>query len=133
MIVDLNDEVDEGTAGEANNIFTVSYKVDRSLAVEASATLTTGQSLNFFGANLDLTWDGNVFNMLGNARIGQLSGVDYQTSHYDQVSGVATNTSAVNPQPGTIFAILTDEGNRGILRVDNRSVATINITYRIYN
>lgn len=133
FVVDLNNEVNEGTNGEGNNTFTIAYKVDRSLAIESSATLNAGQSINFFGANVDLSWDGNAFNMPGNARIGVLNGVDYVTSHYDQVAPAAVNTQAVSPQPGTIFAILTDEGNAGILRVDNRNGSQVTITYRIYN
>lgn len=133
IVVDLNNEVAEGTAGEANNIFTIAYKVDRSIATEGSTTLNASQSINFFGANVDLSWDGNVFNMPGNARIGQLAGTDYQSAHYDQVAAVATGTSVINPQTGQVFAILTDEGNRGVLRVDNRNGSSVTITYRIYN
>ncbi|PJF45073.1 MAG: hypothetical protein CUN55_00615 [Phototrophicales bacterium] len=132
IIVDLNNQVAEGTAGESNNIFTVAYKVDRPVVVEATATLVGTQSIDFYGGTTDLTWDGSSFNMNSGALIGQLTGVDYLTSHYDQVASAATATSFANPQPAQIFAIITAEGNRGILRVDNRNGATIVITYRIY-
>jgi branched-chain amino acid transport system substrate-binding protein len=137
IIVDLNSQVFEGSAGsvgESNNIYILTYKVDRSVAAQAQTSLSSGGSVNFFGPNIDLNWDGSTFSTpVGAARIGPLSaGITFETSHYDQVPTYATSTSAGNPPVGGVYAFITDEGYYGVLRVDGRSGLDIVFTYRVY-
>lgn len=132
IVVDLNNEVPEGATGEGNNIYTFAYKVDRAVAVQAQTVLNSGLSINFAGANLDMTWTGSSFNMLGAAKIGMLSGQTYENAYYDQVPGVAVNASFGGPTPGMVFAFITDEGQYGFFRVDNVSGTDVTLTYRVY-
>ena len=137
IVVDLNDEVAEGAAGENNNIFTVSYKVDRAVTTEAQVTLFPGNTFNFAGPSDDLTWDGNVITMStssGDARIGLVGGgLDYVTAAFGDVTTYATGTTFANPQPGQVFAMITDEDEYGYMRVDNRNGTNVTVTYRIYD
>lgn len=137
IVVDLNNAVNEGTAGENNNIFTVSYKVDRATTTEAQVTLFPGNTFNFAGATDDLSWDGNTITMStasGNARIGLVTGgLDYVTATYDDVTTFATSTTQANPQPGNVFAIITDEDEYGYMRIDNRNGSNVTLTFRIYD
>lgn len=137
IVVDLNGQVFEGadgSPGETNNIYILSYKVDRSVAAQAQTSLTSGGSVNFFGANNDLNWDGSTFSTPpGTARIGVLpAGVTFETAYYDQVPTYATSTSVGNPPVGAVYAIITDEGYYGVLRIDGRSGLDIVFTYRVY-
>lgn len=133
FVVDLNNQVFEGTAGETNNTFNIAYKVDRAIATQAQSTLNASFSINFFGPNLDMTWTGTQFNMLGAAKIGLMpAGQTYEIVHYDQVPSNATGTSFSNPAPGMVFAIITDEGQYGFFRVDNLVGSDITISYRVY-
>ncbi|NDJ84462.1 MAG: ABC transporter substrate-binding protein [Chloroflexi bacterium] len=134
IVVDLNDQVDEGPAGEGNNIYTVSYKVDRAIVAQSQLNVNPGMAVNFYGPNVDMTWDGaNITMTPGTARIGPVpADVTYDSAHYGLVSSYATNTSVANPQPGNTFAIITDEGQYGFIRIDGRNGNVLVLTYRIY-
>lgn len=134
FVVDLNNEVFEGAVGETNNIFTIAYKVDRQVAILTQSALVPSQSLNFYGPNVDMNWNGSTLTMVpGAARIGFVAGETFETSHYGQVASFATGTSYGNPQPGNLFAIITEEGYYGFMRIDNRDGANnLTISYRIY-
>ena len=136
IIVDLNNNVNEGTEGENNNLYTIAYKVDRTTVSEAQAVLSPAGSINFYGANVDLSWDGTTFTastISGMARIGAVgAGLDFVTAHYDVVSTYATGTSYSNPAQGQTFAIITDEGDYGYLQVNSFNGSNVTFTYRIY-
>lgn len=137
FVVDLNSQVFEGadgSPGETNNVYILSYKVDRSAVAQAQSSMTSGGSVNFYGATNDLSWDGSSFSTPpGTARIGPLpAGVTFETAHYDQVPTYATLTALGNPPVGGVYAIITDEGYYGVLRVDGRSGLDVVFTYRIY-
>lgn len=134
FVVDLNNEVFEGAAGETNNIYTMAYKVDRQVAILTQSALVPGQSLNLYGPNVDLSWDGGTLTMVpGAARIGFVVGETFETAHYGQVATFATSTNYGNPQPGNLFAVITEEGYYGFLRIDNRDGANnLTVSYRIY-
>ena len=60
------------------------------------------------------------------------AGITFETAHYDQVPTYATLTALGNPPVGGVYAIITDEGYYGVLRVDGRSGLDVVFTYRIY-
>ena len=137
FVVDLNEEVFEGGAGspgESNNLFIKAYRVDKPVLTEAQTTLTPGLSINFFGPNLDMSWDGSTFTMAGGlARIGVMaSGQTYDIVHYGQVAGSAVNNAISVSPPGTVFAIITQEGDYGFIRIDSTGGGNVTFTYRIY-
>lgn len=143
VIADLNNEVDEGPIGEANNNFIYRYKVDR-----PSILNVTTLSL---GAAIDLDGDGLLdvnFNAAGLGANGTCNGSSYcvgllspalnwDTAHYDAVSslnginaGTILNASI---QPGTTIGVLTASGNRVVLRVDAFTPGlSITFVYRRY-
>jgi hypothetical protein len=144
IIADLNNQINEGGPGEANNSnYTYRYKVDRSSFANSS---TLG-----FGASIDLDGNGIIdinYNASGISTNAPCNGSAYcigllsptltwDSAHYDAISGTfGINTNLVLNvalTPGATLGILTDSGKRAVLRVDaiNPGVA-VTFTYRIY-
>jgi ABC-type branched-subunit amino acid transport system substrate-binding protein len=134
VVLDLNSQVNEGAAGETNNIFTISYKVDRSLKLETQSTLNAPANVDLSVNTInDLSWDGVNLTTLNGALIGVFVGETYQTAHRDLAATVATSGALNNPQIGAVVAFRSDEGLFGVIRIDNRIGNALTITYRIYN
>jgi branched-chain amino acid transport system substrate-binding protein len=147
IIADLNNEINEGPDGEANNDdFNFTYKLDRQLILINSTTLSAGSSIDlegnvtpvtdisYTGASLDTTAP-----CTGTAScIGLISpALNWDTSHYDSIS--SANGVTVNSIPngslgvGSTIGVLTAEGRRAVIRVDSFNPGvSITITYRVY-
>jgi len=142
IVADLNNQLDEGI-GEANNVYTFKYKVDRSSITNVS-TLGVGSSIDIDGGSAnDITFTaagiqttapcGGAINC-----VGLLSpSLNWDTAHYDAVSSTfginTTQVLNVALVPGTTIGILTDLGNRVVLRVDSVVPGvSISFTYRRY-
>lgn len=143
IVADLNNQLDEGP-GETNNVYSFRYKVDRSSITNVS-TLGIGSGIDLDGGSgFDLFFTaagvqtgapcGGTVNCMG-----LLSpSLNWDTAHYDAVSptfGVNT-TQVINVAlvPGTTIGILTDLGNRVVLRVDSVVPGvSISFTYRRYS
>ncbi len=147
IVADLNNQVAEG-AGEANNNnFTFNYKVDRQSILINSTTLPTGGTVDLEGnvtPQNDLVFDASGLNTGTPCTpdtsycIGILSpALNFDTAHYDAVTAAnLINQSAIpNAQliPGTTLGVVTQEGNRAVVRVDaiNPGVS-ITLTWRVY-
>lgn len=148
IIADLNNQLNEGSGGEANNDdFTFNYKVDRQLILINSTTLGTGAQLDLEGnvtPQFDLTYTTSglqtTASCTGSANcIGLLSPTfTYDTAHYDAInSGNGINQTSIpnaSLSPGTTLGILTAEGRRGVIRVDGiQPGVSITLTYRVYS
>lgn len=148
VVADLNTQVDEGPAGEANNSnFTFNYKVDRPLALINSITLPINGQLDLEGnvtPAFDVQFTAAGLNTTaacaGTANcIGVLSpGLTWDTVHFDAISGATGINQSGLPQsvltPGATIGVLTAEGNRGVIRVDAVVPgSSITLTYRLYN
>ncbi|MEQ8677472.1 MAG: ABC transporter substrate-binding protein [Aggregatilineales bacterium] len=147
IVADLNNEVNEGAVGEANNSsFNFNYKVDRPLILINSTTLNTGASVDLEG-NLtpqpDIQYTGAGLNTVGTCTattncIGLISpALDWNTSHYDALSAAnGINTTFIANAaliPGATIGVFTAEGRRGVVRVDSINPGvSITLTYRIY-
>lgn len=147
IVADLNDEVNEGATGEANNSnFLFNYKVDRSLVLINSATLNSGANIDLEG-NLtpqpDIQYTGAGLNTVGVCSattdcIGLLSpNLDWNTSHYDAITAAnGINTTFIANAaltPGATVGVFTAEGRKGVIRVDNINPGvSITLTYRVY-
>lgn len=144
IIADLNNQVDEGVAGEANNSnYIMNYIADRGVLVTSSVTLGVGGQIDLDtpSGTIDLNWDGNQLTALNGAQIYVMSNVqNLESVHYDLIN-VSTNSS---PIPGTVlnnayvgFVTNTGDQRRGVIRVDNVVISgatgQITITYRTYN
>lgn len=147
IVADLNNEVNEGAVGEANNSsFIFNYKVDRPLILINSTTLNTGASVDLEG-NLapqpDIQYTGAGLNTVGVCSattdcIGLISpALDWNTSHYDALTAAnGINTTFIANAalvPGATVGVFTAEGRRGVIRVDSINPGvSITLTYRIY-
>lgn len=144
IIADLNNQVDEGSTGEANNsVFLHTYKLDR-LNLSNIATLATGATLDLdANGTVDINYSSAGLNTNGACNttvycIGILSPTyTYDTAHYDIVTagnGIGgTSVLNISLNPGTTLGVLTDTGKRVVLRVDaiNPGVS-VTLTYRFY-
>lgn len=147
IVADLNNEVNEGAVGEANNaVFAFNYRLDRQLILINNTTLNNGATIDLEG-NItpitDLQYTGAGLNTAGTCNntsncIGLLSPAqNWDTSHYDAISAATgINTTFIanaSLTPGTTVGVLTAEGRRAVLRVDaiNPGIS-ITITYRVY-
>ncbi len=133
IVADLNNEVAEGAVGETNNLFSISYKVDRSVQFEQVRNYA-GAANDDLSANAtqDISWDGTNLTAINGALIGLFSSDNYATAHYDGAVATATSTVFANPSVGAIIAFRSDDGRYGVIRIDGRSGTQINFTYRIY-
>jgi len=146
IVADLNSEVSEGDAGEANNIFDYTYKLDQGSFGVNNATLGSGSSIDLNPAltvSNDIQYTGAGLQTVGtcdgtNNCIGLISPtLSWESAHFDAIA----STNGVNAgfisnaalQPGATIGILTAEGARGVIRVDaiNPGVS-ITFTFRIY-
>lgn len=147
IVADLNNEVPESEAGEANNDdFIFTYRVDRALTLINNTSLGVGTQLDLEGnvtPNFDVQYTGAGLNTVGTCSstancIGLISPtLTWDTSHYDAISAAggvnATFVANAALTPGATIGILTAEGRRGVLRVDaiNPGVS-ITLSYRLY-
>jgi hypothetical protein len=142
IIADLNNEVAEGTTGEANNnTFQFSYLLDRALFSTGQVTLNPGGTVDLEnnGAAQDVRWNaaGNALEVVGGNFIAVIPNTDYNNIHYDALSpGIINQTSIpVGSLPaGIVVGVITVDGRRGAMRVDNAVTpgGTITLTYRAY-
>ncbi|HEX2620920.1 MAG TPA: CARDB domain-containing protein, partial [Phototrophicaceae bacterium] len=144
IVADLNQQVDEGQAGEANNsAFHYKYRVDRP-SLTNSTTMTSGSVLDMdFNGVADINFNASGLNSNGGCNgsaycIGMISpALTWDTAHYDVITfagGVNTNSILSGSlTPGTTIGVLTDSGKRAVIRVDAINPgATLTITYRTY-
>ncbi len=134
LVVDLNGLVNEGTAGEANNLYPVSYTFDHPLQMEDTRTLNPGQELDLIGSGVNqLRWDGTNLLGINGAQVVLLPGLTWTTVYYDVLplmSGTAVARASLTPGP--IIGLTTSEGLRGYLRVNSLSGDALSLTYRVY-
>ncbi|MBZ0320544.1 MAG: ABC transporter substrate-binding protein [Anaerolineae bacterium] len=133
IVADLNNEVVEGAVGETNNIFNISYKVDRAVQTEQVRNYAAAANDDLSGnGTQDISWDGTNLTAINGALIGLFSSDNYATAHYDGAVATATSTVFANPPAGATIAFRSDDGRYGVIRIDGRSGTQINFTYRIY-
>jgi len=147
IVADLNNEVNEGEAGEQNNDdFLFEYVIDRQLILINSTTLNVNSSLDLEGNvspvfDIQYTGAGLVTSSdcTGSAYcIGLLSpALNWDTVTYGAITtnnGI-NNTFVANAglAQGTVLGLFTGEGRRAVLRVDaiNPGVS-VTLTYKVY-
>lgn len=137
IVVDLNQEVHEGAAGESNNqLYVYEYMADRPVLASGTWTSSAG-SIDLDGdANPDLSWTGNDLAALGNAAFavsGQFSTLSQ--THYDAINAAQANTTiaGANQLTNRVFTLKTADGHRGAMQVtDVTRNGPITIEYRVY-
>lgn len=140
LLVDANNQVAEGPIGEANNIYNLPYAVDIPILRQSSQTLNLGDTIDLEGdaAQGDANWndtDGTGLKALFGARLGLLAGADINLVHWDLINSNTVNRDSIprgELNPGTLIGIITADGHRGALRVDNVSDTQLAVTFKVY-
>lgn len=136
VVADLNKEVTE--LNEDNNVYNVTYRADYPLFTSQSGVqLNAFDEWDLYGGTPDILWDGYNIAMKNGSVIGIINGQTFETVDYDMLNaGVVNNTIGYGTDKvlsGMIYGLYTAEGQRAVLRVDNRQGETIWISYRVYN
>ncbi len=144
IIADLNNQLNEGQAGEANNDdYIYVYRVDRA-SVTNVATLGTGAGIDVDGNGiLDFSYvaTGLTTNApcAGSANCMGLMSPTYtfDTVHHDLITasnGINTNSVLnISLTTGATIGVLTDTGRRVVVRVDTIVPgSSVTFTYRVY-
>jgi hypothetical protein len=137
IIADLNNQVDEGANGEANNDdYTYRYIADKTIINSGTLTINPGGNLDLEGTGaLDLTWTGGSIDaVVGMYIITGYNSID--DLHKDAIDKTLTTTRSLSVSllPNAIIGIKTPENNYGILQVVNvTSGGAITLEYRIYD
>jgi len=134
--LDLNNQVDEGPNGEANNKPTFTYRIDHTYAAQGNIDIAPGNQGDFDQGGADVSWDGTNLTPLNPAKIGILGGVQLEQVHYDLLAPGTVSANPLNRAnlgPGTLIAIYTAQNHRGVLKVTGYNGNNISLEYHIYN
>jgi ABC-type branched-subunit amino acid transport system substrate-binding protein len=138
IVADLNNEINEG-AGESNNLFNVNYCINKPILRQGSQTLNPGDTIDLEGnaAQGDANWNINAsqIDALFTARLGIIPGVTLETVHWDLINPNIVNLTSIprtSLTPGTVIGILTADGNRGAMRVDDLPGNQLRVTFTLY-
>lgn len=129
VALDVEDTVQEGAAGEANNVVMVSYWIDRPYTAQSRLRIEPQTNVDIHGGAPDFAWDGTVLRALSGAALAVLD-MPLSEVHHDLLDlkdGQAWDGAL---QAGMIVGFRTAEGRRGVLRVV--SVSPLEIQYAIY-
>jgi ABC-type branched-subunit amino acid transport system substrate-binding protein len=137
VVADLNKDVPD--INRNNNNYNITYRVDYPiLKSDNGKQINNGDTLNL-DPGIDLLWDGANIKMAPGAQIGLLSGVTYENVHYDMLSPAlvsynSTGFGADKVKAGALFAVITSEGHRAVMRIDNvQPGGSLWVTYRTYD
>ncbi len=139
IVADLNQQVWEGEAGEANNdSFIFHYIADRAVYYESSTTLSASAvDLEGFGGIPDIGWQNGIFRTLNNAALVQISEYDrYQDISYGDIDAARAYGQTLSGDQALYktFGIVTSEGRRGVVYFYERSPeGWLRLRYRIYH
>ena len=169
IVADLNNQIAEGEAGEANNNFAFTYVVNRVVERQDMRVLNPGDVMDLEGDMVeeeaermdDLQWDGNVLNTIATARVAVINpgqdgfnwaatGADPANNlhwnltnpdvvsriHWDLIDPNVVNQPNIPPDqivPGALIGVITADGNRALLRVDDRPEGNqLTVTFLVY-
>lgn len=141
VVADLNNTVAEGP-GEANNsAFSFTYSVDKPIIRQTTASLNSGDTLDLEGNAVqgDVNWNGSgsgaKLDALFGAKLGIINNVTLSSVHWDLINPSIVNQNSIprtSMNSGTIIGVITADGNRGVLRVDDIPGDQLQVTLRVY-
>jgi ABC-type branched-subunit amino acid transport system substrate-binding protein len=134
IVADLNNDVAEGN--ETNNFFNFSYGINKPILRQGAQALNPGDSLDLEGSGVlfDVSWDGAQLNALSTAKIGVIPNVTVSTVHWDLINPAVVNGTTIpngSLTAGTVVGVITADGNRGVIRVDNLT-GQLALTFIVY-
>lgn len=137
IVVDLNQQVSEGPAGEANNsVYAYNYIADRALLATGAATIGIGSvdldgygipDLDWTGADLVAQGDGGMYLM------SHFSSID--SVHYDAIDTSLANlkTLHIDRLTNATIGLRTADGHHGVLKPTNAARdGAFTFDYRVY-
>lgn len=137
IVADLNNEVQE--LDENNNLLNFNYSINKPVLRQASQTLNPGDTLDLEGNAVqgDANWDAGagLLNAIFGAKVGIIPNANLNTMHYDLIDPNIVNQASIpagNLVPGVVIGILTADGNRGAMRVDNLANNQLSLTFVVY-
>ncbi len=121
IVADLNNEVAEGAAGEANNrAFAYRYLADRAQLASGASTAGIGTvDLDGYGV-ADLNWTGAELVALGGAGMYQMSAFgSIDDAHYDAIdlSRASLKSLRIEQLTDATIGLRTADGHRGVLKL----------------
>jgi branched-chain amino acid transport system substrate-binding protein len=141
IVADLNNQVNEGPNGEANNsAFILSYVADAPLLATGtgSGTITLNDlgTVTLDASTTDIQWGGGGIVPLGATRLGVLNGFSsFEQVHRDAIAAATLQNVPIAPvSPGQLIGIQTDGGNKyGVLQIVSATAGgNVTFNYRIY-
>ena len=136
IVADLNSQVNEGPAGEANNrVFVYEYIADREIIRRDTWTSHSGAlDLDSDGA-VDLLWTGTDLVALDGAlyRTPEFRSID--EAHYDGLRRDHATAGAlhIDRLPNAVIGVFTGSGRRGVVQVlDVVRDGVISLAFRVY-
>ncbi|HLA42057.1 MAG TPA: hypothetical protein VJZ27_01400, partial [Aggregatilineales bacterium] len=137
FIADPLNEVFETPAGEANNFFQISYRVDYNVIASFSGMqLNAGTDFDLAGGTSDIRWTGGTLEVINGARIGIITGVTFESANFDVLNpGVINSDQPLNESqlfPGVLIGVITAEGQRAVIRLEARVGTALTISFRVY-
>ncbi|MCS6834608.1 MAG: ABC transporter substrate-binding protein [Anaerolineae bacterium] len=140
IVADLNNEVDEGPAGEANNnTFFYNYIADAPLLPGSPGSLTIGDggTVSLDGGTPDIQWQSGILMILGSTQLVLLGGfTSFDAVHYNAItSAPLASTSLAGIAPGQLIGIKTDGGAKfGVLQITGAAIGgNLSLNFRMYN
>lgn len=137
IVGDLNSEVQE--LDENNNLLNFSYTINKPVIRQASQLLNSGDTLDLEGNAVqgDVNWDAGtgLLNAIFGAKIAIIPNANLNTMHYDLIDPNIVNQVSIpagSLVPGVVIGILTADGNRGAMRVDNLANNQLSLTFVVY-
>jgi hypothetical protein len=124
---------------ENNNLLNFNYSINKPVLRQASQTLNPGDTLDLEGNAVqgDANWDAGagLLNAIFGAKVGIIPNANLNTMHYDLIDPNIVNQASIpagNLVPGVVIGILTADGNRGAMRVDNLANNQLSLTFVVY-
>jgi ABC-type branched-subunit amino acid transport system substrate-binding protein len=132
IVADLNKQVQP-----VSNTFTLSYSVNKPVLRQGAGALDPSGVFDLEGtaAQPDISWDGTKIIALGSAKLGVIPNITLETLHWDLISPTIVNSTNVPRtalNAGFIVGVLTADGNRGALRIDDIPGNQLRFTYIVY-
>ncbi len=137
VVLDLNNQVDEGPNGKANNKPEISYRIDRPRIANGSIPVPPSSSVDLQGGTADISYDGTKLVPINGAKLGTLPGIQMTQVHYDLLSpDKINNTTGIARSElvqGLVIGIYIAEGKRGAMRIAGYSGDTILLEFFVYD
>ena len=137
IVVDLNQQVAEGPAGEANNsVYAYNYIADRAFLATGASTIGVGSvdldgygipDLDWTGADLVAQGDGGLYLM------SYFSSID--SAHYDAIDTTLANLKSlhIDRLTNATIGLRTADGHHGVLKPTSATRdGTISFDFRVY-